>query len=333
MATTYKVQKGDTLSKIAANAGVKLSDISGYRSGDANKIFEGETLTIGSAPKSEASTYASTVKDELGDTSGSESSSSVYDSTKLKTDKDTYKTKLDDAFKTYKTVQQDTFDEEYKARDLDKKKERLSEIDSTIATKRAERDAAINKVRTNPGLSAAQMTGDIKKAADYANSEINNLISERNGIAGEYNAALDEIDSAVARKAGAAKAEYDYYAGLLGNTETALGNYQSSLIEELKSETQADQFDRQLAQALEIAQMNAAKGGSSGTNLQLRSDPRTGDPLYWFDPDTGEITYIDGADEGGGGGDDIFNDTADEPAASSSAAPWYQRLWNTITGK
>lgn len=324
---TYKVQKGDTLSKIAAQSGVKLSDISGYRSGDPNKIFEGETLTIGSAPKSEADTYASTVKDELGSTESK--GSSIYDSTKLKADKDTYKTKLDDAFKTYQSVQQDTFDEEYESRDLGKKKERLSQIDSDIAEKRRIRDEAINKVRTNPGLSAAQMTGDIKKAADYSNAEINNLIQERNGIAGEYNAALDEIDSAVARKAGSAKAEYDYYAGLLGNTETALGNYQSSLIDELKSDTQADQFDRQLAQALEIAQMKGTGGGSS--NRSLVRDPRTGDPLYWFDPDTSEITYVDSGGNDGGE-DDIFN-TDEAPAASSSAQPWYSRLWGAITGK
>lgn len=329
MASTYKVQKGDTLSKIAANAGVKLSDISGYRSGDPNKIFEGETLTIGKA----ADPYVSEVKEQLsGDTGGSSSKTSIYDSEKLKADKDTYKSGLDSAFKKYQTVQQDTFDEEYEKRGLKEKKAKMSELDSSIAAKRAERDAALNKVRTNPGLSASQMTGDVKKIADYANAEINNLISERNAVAGEYNSSLDEIDGIVERKAGGAKAEYDYYAGLLGNTEKSLGDYQSALIDELKSERQADQFDRQLAQAMEIAQLNASKKGGSGSNLQLRSDPNTGDPLYWFDPDTGAITYIDG---GNSGSDDgvSFDEVGEEAPAAAAQDPWYKRLWGAITGR
>lgn len=45
---THKVKSGDTTSQIARNFGVGVSDISGFRSGDPNKIFPGEVLTIGS---------------------------------------------------------------------------------------------------------------------------------------------------------------------------------------------------------------------------------------------------------------------------------------------
>lgn len=337
MATTYKVQKGDTLSSIAKKTGVGIDQISGYRSGNKDLIYEGEELALGGSPKSEASSYVSEVKDQLGDTGGSSSkSTSIYDSEKLKTDRDTYKSGLDSAYKKLKDVQQETFDTEYEKRGLDKKKEKMSELDSQIATERAKRDEAINKIRTNPGLSAAQMTGDIKKAADYQNSVINNLIQERNGVAGEYNAALDEIDGAVSRAASGAQAEYNYYSGLLGNTEGTLKEYQSSLVDQLRADTQADQFDRQLAQALEIATMKANDSGGSGSKLQLRSDPNTGDPLYWFDPDTGAITYIDEGDEGGGnsGGGSSFDDIGtDEAADASSSKPWYSRLWGAITGR
>lgn len=44
---TYTVQSGDTLSQIAARYGVPISSISGYKSGDINKIGVGEVLTIG----------------------------------------------------------------------------------------------------------------------------------------------------------------------------------------------------------------------------------------------------------------------------------------------
>ena len=43
---TYVVQAGDTLSGIAAKFGVPTSAISGYRSGDPNLIYPGETLTV-----------------------------------------------------------------------------------------------------------------------------------------------------------------------------------------------------------------------------------------------------------------------------------------------
>jgi LysM repeat protein len=47
MATTYKVKSGDTLSAIASKYGVKVSDISGYKSGNPNLIYSGEVLSIG----------------------------------------------------------------------------------------------------------------------------------------------------------------------------------------------------------------------------------------------------------------------------------------------
>jgi len=43
---TYVVKSGDNLSKIAQQYGVNVSDITGYRSGNPNLIYAGETLTI-----------------------------------------------------------------------------------------------------------------------------------------------------------------------------------------------------------------------------------------------------------------------------------------------
>lgn len=42
----YTIKSGDTLGKIASQYGVSLGDISGYRSGDPNKVFAGENITI-----------------------------------------------------------------------------------------------------------------------------------------------------------------------------------------------------------------------------------------------------------------------------------------------
>jgi LysM repeat protein len=44
---SYTVQSGDTISSIASRLGVPASSISGYRSGNPNLIYPGESLTIG----------------------------------------------------------------------------------------------------------------------------------------------------------------------------------------------------------------------------------------------------------------------------------------------
>lgn len=46
MSRQVTVQAGDTLSQIAQREGVRLSDITGFRSGDPNLIFPGEVLTL-----------------------------------------------------------------------------------------------------------------------------------------------------------------------------------------------------------------------------------------------------------------------------------------------
>jgi len=54
---TYVVKPGDSLSKIAKALGVPVSSLTGYKSGDPNKIAVGETLSYGNtAPKSPAGT-------------------------------------------------------------------------------------------------------------------------------------------------------------------------------------------------------------------------------------------------------------------------------------
>lgn len=58
--TQYTVQSGDTLSKIAANNGVSINDITGYKSGDPNKIGVGEVLNINKAAVPSASTAPAT---------------------------------------------------------------------------------------------------------------------------------------------------------------------------------------------------------------------------------------------------------------------------------
>lgn len=53
---TYTVKEGDTVSKIASQYGVNITDVTGYKSGDVNKIGIGETLTVNTRDQAPANT-------------------------------------------------------------------------------------------------------------------------------------------------------------------------------------------------------------------------------------------------------------------------------------
>lgn len=323
--TEYKIKKGDTLGAIAKQYGVGLSDISGYRSGNPDKIYEGETIKIGATPKATgSSSYVDEVKSQLSDTGSTDTGKDPYGLASIRTQIDDTTKKRDSAFAELKDISTKTFNDEYSKRGLEEKKTKMSALDAEITAEKAKRDEAIAKVRSNPGLSASQMTGDIKKLADYQNDVINTKIAERNSVASEYNTGLAEIDKIVSNTVKDKTLDYGYYDSVLKDLGGKVSDYTSAYREDLQNETKNDQFDRQLAQALEIAQLNASKKGSSGGNLTLRSDPRTGDPLYWFDEDTGEITYINGDGDtpnAGGGFDDL--EAAVTEQATKSNKKWY----------
>lgn len=292
---TYKVKKGDTLSQIAKTYGVGIGDITGYKSGDPNKIFEGETVTIGKkAPKAETTTaptftddYATNVKKGLEEETDSFNYDDPYGLDKVRKDYDTYKKNRETAYNELKNITTTTFENEYKTKGLAEKKTKLSDIDSSISMAKKQRDDAINAIRTNPNLSASQMTGDIKKLADYQNSVINNLIEERNAIAEEYNAGLTEIDKIVQNNIADKSLDYKYWTDLLGESSGLIDNYTKSYREGLEKEQDQTNFEKQLAQALQIATMKEADGGSS-TKLDLVTDKYSGAPMGTFNPRTGQ---------------------------------------------
>jgi len=343
---TYRVKKGDTLSGIAKNFGVKTSDIGGFRSGNADLIFPDEELSIGKVPStntgitqdqaSKMSTkdlsiamaggdYNSTLRDELGE----ETPSNID---RFRTDSDSQKTSRDAAFTKLQGISTDTFNSEYDNRKLSERKERISSLDSDIAAARQLRDDAISKVRANPGLSAAQMTGDIAKLSDAQNAVINNLIGERNSTATEYNAELGEIDSIVERAAKDAQLEFGYWDGLFNETTKNISDYESVLRQELKSSQDQNNFETQLAQQLQIAQMKGsgggAGGGSNAANWKLVYDD-SGFPLYWFNSRTKEIDYNVGNSDESGNNNSSFADleaSLDKPAPeekNNNGARWF----------
>lgn len=329
--TTYKVQKGDTLGAISKKLGVGMDTITGYKSGDPNKIFEGETLSYGApAAKNNADTsYVGEVKSQLTEPAESKD---PYGLASIRTKIEDNTTKRDAAFNEMKNISTTTFNDEYAKRGLAEKKAKLATIDSDITAEKAKRDEALAKVRSNPGLSAAQMTGDAKKIADYQNDVINTKIAERNAVAGEYNTDLEEIDKIVSNKVKDKTLDYGYYDSVLKDLTGQVGDYTKLYREDLQNETQNSQFEKQLAQAMQIAQLNASKKGiQNPSNLQLKTDPNTGEPLYWFNPDTGAITRLDSTEAPAGGNQGVTFDSIDkstqQPAADTTKKG---SMWNPL---
>jgi len=291
MAQTYKVQKGDTLGAISKKLGVGMDTITGYKSGNVDKIYEGETLSYGAPATKKETPYVSEVKSQL--TQDDNTSTDPYGLGSIRTGITDATTKRDTAFAELKDVSTKTFEDEYAKKGLAEKKARMSTLDAEITEAKRIRDEAINKVRTNPGLSAAQMTGDVNKLAEFQNNIINTKIAERNAAAGEYNTGLEEVDKVVSNKVKDKTLEYGYYDSIVKDLGGKVGDYTKAYREDLQDKTRNDQFDRQLAQALQIANIKAADGGSGGgsnVNLQLVDDKFTGAPAGTFNPRTGAFT-------------------------------------------
>lgn len=70
LASNYKVKSGDTLSKIAQQMGVNVSDISGYRSGNPNLIYPDEVLTIKKGQSTQNQSQSTQVPQSMVDTMG-----------------------------------------------------------------------------------------------------------------------------------------------------------------------------------------------------------------------------------------------------------------------
>lgn len=333
MATKYKVKQGDTLGDIAASKGVSISDITGFKSGDPDLIHPGEELTIADISETPDNSFkgkdvegmdikelSSQMAQEFGETPEGAEEEGIG---KYETEYEDYGTKRDEAFQNLKGITTSTFETEYEDRKLEEKKERISNIDDEITAARQTRDEAIAKVRANPGLSAAQMTGDVKKLSDFQNKIINNKIGERNSVAGEYNSELGEIDRIVEGAVSDAKAEYAYYSGLYSEAGTKVSDYQKALREELLGEQAQSNFEKQLAQALTIAQMKDTGTKADSANWKLVYDDY-GQPLYWFNSKTKEIDYNVGegeVDAGDSTFEDIEAELGDE---GGDEAKWWQ---------
>lgn len=281
MASPYTVKAGDTLGAIAKRMGTSVDNLTGFRSGNANLIFPGETITVKNSPNSEALDRSNNIRTELGGDVAPASTltdtpkTGGFDFASLQTQLADTQKKKEDAFKKLEGFRTSRYEELTKDRNLDGTRKEVSKLDDLITQKKNERDAAIATIRKNPGASAATLTGEVSVATDKLNAEINNLIGQRNAKAGDYNTALSEIDAIIGREAGDLENELGFYETNEKEVNSLIQSYQTALMDQLRREEDRD-FKvaddlRDFEQALELARMRESSGGS-GTNYTILTD-------------------------------------------------------------
>lgn len=344
MASPYTVKAGDTLGAIAKKMGTSVDNLTGFRSGNANLIFPGETITVKSSPNSEATNRASTIRTELGGETAPASTltdtpkTGGFDFTSIQTQLADTQKKKEDAFKKLEGFKTKRYDELTKERNLDGTRNEVSQLDDLITQKKNERDAAIATIRKNPGASAATLTGEVSVATDKLNAEINNLIGQRNAKAGDYNTALSEIESIIGREAGDLENELGFYEGSEKEMNALIQSYQKMLVDELRREEdrgfkEADDL-REFEQALELARIREANSGS-GTNYTILTD-QFGRPTVAIDRNNPtqqvDLSGTQGSTSTAGGSNPALMQAMAQAQAKSNEPGIIGRSWNWLTG-
>jgi len=275
MATSYTVKKGDTLGSIAKRLGTSVNNLTGFRSGNKDLIFPGEKISVKAPTNDKSTTRVDTIKTELSD-SPSTSDTGGFDFNSLQSQLNESKSAREKAFKDLEGFRSRRYEELTKERDLDGSRNEISRLDDLITQKKNERDASINKIRNNPGASASTLTGEVSRATDLLNSEINNLIGQRNQKANDYNSILSEIDTILGNEVGDLQSNLDFYTKQESQFTDLLDSYNKSVIEQLRREEDRDNdlADdlRDFEQALELAKIKGNSSENAGVNYTITKD-------------------------------------------------------------
>ncbi len=178
------------------------------------------------------------------------------------------------ALKNYYTTR---YDQEYNAKGLGEVKAKISDLDSKIASEKGIRDESISKTRRNPYYSAATITGESSEIERLANAKINNFVDERNSLAGQYNATLDEVTKKVASETAEKEREVDELKYSLDSMTKKLGDYRQTLRDELSDQKDEEHWQMEFMLRLQEADQRAKEannrgsgGGTAGERLSAR---------------------------------------------------------------
>jgi len=318
---TYIVKPGDTLSKIGAQLGVDWKQITGYRSGNPKLIYPGEVLTIPTAtptptPTEQATeirnqlegetTKPSKIETEIGKFTNGE-----YDIGKIQTSLSAASTEKKKAYDAMVGLQTSLYNTEYQKANLADVKTKITNIDTDITNRKAQRDQMLLDEMGKP-IPQWMITGRKKLEIDAATNDLNRLIDQRNSLASEYNTGLANVSRKVEYGVKDAATKYAYWE----NEESRLSNlsraYQSVLASELSRKERAKQWEKDYAIKLEELGIRKEEAGRKGGGIkQYALQPvykkdfmgrPTDEIIGYFDPATGETTiYTSGGTPTPGG--------------------------------
>ena len=299
MASQYTVKKGDTLGAIAKKMGTSTSNLTGFRSGNKNLIYPGEKISIKSSPNDESTSRTETIRAELSDkTKEPQDTSNNFDRDSLNARLSNQRESREKARANLEGFRSRRYEELTEEKGLDNNRDEISALDQTITQKKNERDQAINKIRNNPGASAATLTGETSRASQLLNQEINNLTGQRNNLANDYNTTLSEIDTLLGNEVADLQSELDFYTAGEEDTNRLLQSFQQQMIQELRREEdrefQEEDNLTQFQQALELAQQRTSSQASNNqiiTDLLgrlVRVNKETGETEVIYEPEFGE---------------------------------------------
>jgi hypothetical protein len=301
---SYTVVPGDTLSEIAQRLGLPHhSSLTGYRSGNPDLIYPGEQLSYtmgGTTPTAQPMQPAQTPQGPTAESITGQFPS-ITDS--LRQEWETVQQNREEARINLENARTERFNAEYEKAQMPELKERISMVDQDIADLRRQKEESILAARRNPNVSAGVLTGEIQKLDDYFNGMINGYINERNAIADQYNKGLDEIDTRVMHSLGDLITQYDHWGQLESEVTRNMARYEDILRQELSDKSMQDrwqqefdlgssQFERELAQRLQIAGMNQGTedGSVKLTAVERKNElGRSTGEIDWYNPYTGEL--------------------------------------------
>lgn len=203
----------------------------------------------------------------------------------------TAREKRDNTLENYAKNRRQEYEREFNRRGLDDLKDDISDIGDRVKERRDARDAAVDKVSSNPFASAATITGRAGRIQDLENSQIANLLGQQSGLANQYARELGEIGTLTGYNDAQDRLALNMYNSDLGTNQST---YTQALMSALSGGSDLQDklaladvdFQNQLALIRE-----QAKYGGSSPSLKLITDP-LGNPTSYFNPQTGQVAPI-----------------------------------------
>jgi len=313
MPIKHTVKAGETLWGLAQKylgSGARWKEIQGY-TGKPELLPAGTVLTVPTEAPTERATELKTQLGKVGEEApGTEEFATALAGAGVGATagagKETAVTGITDFSKLWET--------EYTKSGLEDVKTKITGVDTDIATRKEQRDKMLLDEMGKP-IPQWMITGRKKLEIDEATADLNRMIDQRNSLASQYNTGIGEVT----RKTGyAIDYQKELAKSLREETEAERWEKGFGLEEKLyelqKTKAEApnvrtseyevggrrirDTYDAETGELIKREDLGVATGEGAAKGFQVIKNIM-GEPIGYFDPNTGESVYY--KTEGGEG--------------------------------